>query len=339
MSSYNNVPGGASGGGTKKKKKAAIIGVSSLVLVAMVVAVAVGIRQRGGGGEVSASMKAIQAVCQPTDYKDACVKSLSSANSTDPRELVKTGFQAAIDQIAGATRNSALLKNLAKDPRASQALENCDELMDYAIDDLKASFAQLGGFEVSKLQSYVRNLRVWLSGAATYQQTCLDGFENATGDAGESMKKLLKTSQELTSNGLAMVTDIGSIFSSLQIPGLSRRLEEAGAGGGGGGLPSWVSEKKRRLLEAGAKPNVVVAKDGTGQFKTVSEAVNAIPKNSNATFVIYIKAGVYAEQVLVNKSMTHVMMVGDGPTKTRITGSLNFADGTQTFKTATVCKY
>jgi len=79
-----------------------------------------------------------------------------------------------------------------------------------------------------------------------------------------------------------------------------------------------------------------VALDGTGNFRTINEALQAIPLKSNDTFVIYIKEGVYKEKVIVSRSMTNVMMIGDGPTKTKITGNLNFIDGVKTFATATV---
>ncbi|KAF5465446.1 hypothetical protein F2P56_015455 [Juglans regia] len=238
---YNDV---SNHGHQKKHKKYAIIGVSSLLLVAMVAAVAVGATRNkadgssksDGNGEVSTSMKAVKAICQPTDYKETCEKSLSSAagNVTDPKELIKIGFHVTVQEIHAAIANSTTLKNLAKDPRASQALENCKELLDYAIDDLQESFNKIGAFDVSKLDDYVADLQVWLSGAITYEQTCLDGFENTTGDAGDKMKEVLKTTQELTKNGLAMVTEISNVLTNLQIPGLNRRLlwdeDPSGAG-------------------------------------------------------------------------------------------------------------
>ena len=336
-------------------QKVAVISICSIVLVAMVVAVAVGVnRSRSGSGngsgapptgEVSTSTKAIKAICQPTDYKETCEKSISTTNTTDPKELIRVGFQAAISEIEKVIANSTTVKEVANDPMARQALENCNELMDYAIDDLKNSFNQLGAFEISKLDEYIENLKIWLGGAITYQQTCLDGFLNTTGEAGTKMKALLKTSQELTSNGLAMVSEISSILNNLNIPnvghidttgdttGVERRLLSEN------GFPFWVSSGQRMLIQhtpATIKPNVVVAKDRSGKYSSINEALKEVPKKNPTTFVIYIKAGVYNEQVLVTKSMTNVMFIGDGPTKTIITGRLNYVDGTGTFKTATV---
>jgi len=350
---YNDV---SNHGHQKKKKKYAIIGISSILLVAMVAAVAVGVSRSGHddssnnnnqSGQVSTSMKAIQAICQPTDYKETCEKTLSSAagNTTDPKELIKVAFQVAMREIKGAIANSTALKDLAKDSRTNQALENCKELLEYSIDDLTESFDKIGAFDVSKIDDYTEDLKVWLSGAITYEQTCLDGFENTTGDAGERMKAVLKTSQELTKNGLAMVNEISKFLSELQISGLNRRLlSEESEGEGEGEFPSWVHDGKRRLLAAAAsagniKADVVIAKDGTGKYKTINESLKDIPKNNNKTFVIHVKAGIYQEYVVLDKHMTHVMVIGDGPTKTKITGNKNYIDGTPTFKTATFSKY
>ncbi|XP_028060859.1 pectinesterase-like [Camellia sinensis] len=87
---------------------------------------------------------------------------------------------------------------------------------------------------------------------------------------------------------------------------------------------------------ATVKPNVVVAKDGSGKYKTISVALAEVPKKSNETFVIYIKAGVYVETVNVSKHMRNVFLIGDGPTKTKITGSKSFVGGVTTYRTVTV---
>ncbi|KAL2923004.1 putative pectinesterase/pectinesterase inhibitor 43 [Bienertia sinuspersici] len=58
--------------------------------------------------------------------------------------------------------------------------------------------------------------------------------------------------------------------------------------------------------------NVLVAKDGSGQCKTIMEAVNLVPFNNVKAFVIYIKQGVYAENVVVDKNKTDVIFIGDG---------------------------
>ncbi|URE03935.1 pectinesterase [Musa troglodytarum] len=283
--------------------------------------------------QLSSSQKNIKDFCHPTDYPETCESTLSAAagNSTDPKELVNLAFQITIDKINEAFNHSTVLSEAAKDPRTSDALENCRELLDYAIDDLRGSIDRLDGFSLIKLDKFLDDLKVWISATITYQETCLDGFENTTTNAAESMRKALNSSAEMTSNVLAIVTNLDNTLDSLNL-GISRKLlaEE---------YPSWVSLGKRRLLQlspAELKPSVTVAQDGTGDVKTINDALLRVPKKSNDTFVIYIKEGVYKEKVQVNRSLTNVIMVGDGTNKTKITGSLNYIDGTATFKTATV---
>ncbi|XP_022956244.1 pectinesterase-like [Cucurbita moschata] len=332
-----------------KNKKAALIGVSSLFLVAMVVAVAVGVNRNdpdeisstsgdGGTTEISTSVKAIKALCQPTDYQETCIESLSGVNTSDPRELIKVGFQSTINELKSAIVKSATLKEFASDPKAKPALDVCNEVVEYAIDDLIMSFDRItDNFNINKITDYVEDLKVWLSATLTLQDTCVDAFDNVTGDTGDKMRQLLKTSKEMTANGLGMVSEVTSIMSSFGMRLAGRRLLEEESNKEEE-EPSWINDR-RGLLQATPKtiqPNVVVAKDGSGKYKTVNEALFDIPKKSNKTFVIYVKEGVYEEQVMMNKSMTWVMMIGDGPNKTKITSNKNFADGTPTFKTATV---
>ncbi|KAJ7977906.1 Pectinesterase [Quillaja saponaria] len=342
----------------QRRKRLTIIGVSSFLLVGMVVAVTVGVNIHQNSNddakagnkshEVSASVKAIKTICQPTDYKQECVRSLHGAagNTSDPKELVKVAFEVAMNKIREGAKKSIVLQDLEKEPRAKKALDQCKELMELSIGELKHSFDKMGEFDISQIDEMLMDLKIWLSAAITYQQTCLDGFQETTSQAGDKMKAALKTSMELSSNGLAIISSMHSVVTGA---GNRRLLQDDGDDDdddysklpvlGHGELPEWVDPGVRRLLSvptAKVKADLVVAKDGSGKYSKISHALEKVPKNNKKPFVIYIKQGVYAESVFIDNKVDHVVFIGDGPLKTRITGNLNFIDGTPTFKTATV---
>ena len=66
------------------------------------------------------------------------------------------------------------------------------------------------------------------------------------------------------------------------------------------------------------------------------DAIKTLTPKSNATVVIYVKAGLYEEYVEFPKYVNNVTLIGDGPLKTIITGDKCFAKGVKTFFTATV---
>ncbi|VFQ73372.1 unnamed protein product [Cuscuta campestris] len=336
----------------EKKKNMLVLGVCSLLLVAMVIGLTIGTggRDTTVRKEISSTEKAIESICKPTSYKEACIKSLkssSAANATDPKELIQAAMEMTIKEIRGAMNNSTLFKEVHKDPRSKEAFENCQLLAERAIDDLNRTFKKFSEFDLSDLNNWLSDLQTWLSGSLTYQETCLDGFEGISGDYQTKMKNLLTTSMQLTSNALAMATEISSVLSNLGVQGINdsanrrRLLVDDHRHSDGYELlhPDWIEHGRGRLLtgkRSDVKPDLVVAKDGSGKYKTINEALKDIPRNSNKTFVLYIKEGVYEEEVRFFRNMTYLMVMGDGPTKTKITGKKNFIDGVSTFHTATV---
>ncbi|KAF5176240.1 Pectinesterase/pectinesterase inhibitor PPE8B [Thalictrum thalictroides] len=103
-------------------------------------------------------------------------------------------------------------------------------------------------------------------------------------------------------------------------------------------FPSWMKVRERGLLQGsvnGVMADVVVAKDGSGHYTTITDAVLAAPNNSTRRYVIYIKKGVYHENVEIKKKKWNLMMVGDGMGVTVISGNRNFIDGWTTFRSAT----
>ncbi|KAL5215629.1 hypothetical protein ABZP36_007030 [Zizania latifolia] len=136
----------------------------------------------------------------------------------------------------------------------------------------------------------------------------------------------------LTTNVIGTIDDIEHERRRHQAPPPPPRSSE---------FPEWVPSHTRRLLQLPGlqKPNTVVAKDGSGNFKTITEAINAAPKNSPTRFAIYVKAGEYNEYVTIPKELPNIFMYGDGPSRTRVIGNKSNKDGVATIATRTFCEY
>ncbi|KAJ6892718.1 pectinesterase/pectinesterase inhibitor 24 [Populus alba x Populus x berolinensis] len=196
------------------------------------------------------------------------------------------------------------------------ALENCQELLSLALDHLDNSLEAGNGVNVIDV---VDDLRSWLSTSGTCYQTCIDGLSETKLEA--TAHDYLKSSSELTSNSLAIITWISKVASSKDHE-----------------MPKWLHPEDRKLLQSSdlkKKADVVVAKDGSGKYKRISDALKNVPEKSKKRYVIYVKKGIYFENVRVEKNQWNVMMIGDGMKATIVSASLNVVDGTPTFSTAT----
>lgn len=63
----------------------------------------------------------------------------------------------------------------------------------------------------------------------------------------------------------------------------------------------------------------VVAKDGSGDFETVQEAINAVPDLRAKETTIFIKNGIYKEKLILPTSKTNVTFIGESKNKTILT--------------------
>lgn len=112
-----------------------------------------------------------------------------------------------------------------------------------------------------------------------------------------------------------------------------------------GSLPTLGLDQNDGLLAswnaATSKADFVVATDGSGTHKTINEAVAALAEMGQKRperVVVYVKSGVYTENVEIGVDMKNVMLVGDGMDQTVITGSRNVVDGYDTMTSATFGK-
>ncbi|KAK9131553.1 hypothetical protein Sjap_012040 [Stephania japonica] len=293
--------------------------------------------------ENSLMQEGVKAACAITDYKETCesrlTKAVGSNSSADPKDLFKGVVSAILDEVDPAFNQS--LTFLSDDPKIKSAIEDCQLLLRDTKKELGLSMSNVNDGEVTQISSKAPDLNNWLSAVMSYQQACIDGFPE--GELRTKMKDSMKTAKELTSNALAIVSQFSSIKSMLQIPGLplrrllgSKRCRNSNSIDKEG-TPSWMTREQRRMLKGqpvNLKPNVVVAKDGSGDFKTISDALAKIPPKFDGQYVIYVKEGIYNETVVVEMNMENITMYGDGSQKTIVTGSKNFVDGVGTFRTA-----
>ncbi|GMN68833.1 hypothetical protein TIFTF001_037889 [Ficus carica] len=329
----------------KTRRRLIIIIVSSIILAAAIIGAVAGfvIHKRNSSSSSSDSSSpasgltpsaSLTALCSVTQYPGSCYSSLRGSNTSDPEILFKLSLRVAIDELSRLSSYPDELIAKTNDTHVKKALEVCKFVFDDAMDRLNDTVSSM---EVKKGERWLSSSKIddmatWLSSTITDQETCLDALDELNSTLTPQLKTQMQNSTEFASNSLAIVARILSVLAKLNVPSHRRLLAHRD------GFPEWVSAGDRRLLQDDQQYNTTVAQDGTGDFKTITEAVNTVPKKSKTRFVIRVKQGIYVENVVLDKSKWNVMMIGDGKTKTIVSGKLNFVDGTPTFATATFGK-
>ncbi|CAN6468223.1 unnamed protein product [Victoria cruziana] len=274
--------------------------------------------------------KVASSACDGTLYPELCVSTLSTlpnlAKKSLPDMICHTVETIEKDVAQSSSSCNSIYKKRKLNFRQRVALADCRELFSNTLEELNVTVKDLRSVVNSNRSGEAMTL---LSAAMTNQYTCLDGFAYGNHSIRHSIEGGLYNISKLLSNSLAMTHKIAP----------KRAEPDAVYEQGKDGFPKWMSAGDRRLLQttaSGIKANVVVAKDGSGKYTTVSAAVAAAPSKSTSRYIIYIKAGTYDEVVDVPKSKTNLMFIGDGIGKTVITGSRNVKDGWTTFRSATV---
>ncbi|GAA0167860.1 esterase [Lithospermum erythrorhizon] len=239
----------------------------------------------------------------------------------DRAEFRTICIQAALDQAVHAQCDTKELGPFCKSRKRKTAWNDCDHLVDDTVFQLNST---LQGLQSN--QSFTTSdAQTWLSTALTNIETCRSGSVQLNVSDFLSPIHSRSNLTKLLSNSLAINGGLEEDDGEEQIDG----------------YPSWVTATDRKLIETTAnkvKSNVVVAKDGSGQFKSIQAAINfAVSKRArNQRVVIYLKKGVYKENIAITNTMGKVTLIGDGFRSTIITGSRSVAAGFTTYSSATV---
>ncbi|KAL9228855.1 hypothetical protein vseg_004390 [Gypsophila vaccaria] len=266
--------------------------------------------------------------CKQTPYSEQCEYYLNQNKNTFPikqkQDFLTMMIQSAMQNTLQAHQNAySLSTNGDGDDIEKAVWKDCLDMYELAIDHLNQTITKTNNNKCTKHDS-----QTWLSSSLTLHQACLNGFYdlNLTNKFTSTLSHNFNISS-LISNALAINNDRVSPGDNTATPVATATRD---------GFPTWVSPRDRKLLQAGpGRGDLVVAQDGTGDFSTIGQAISAASSRSKGgRFVIYIKAGIYKENIEIG--LKNIMLSGDGMGKTIITGSKSVGGGATTFRSATV---
>ncbi|KAK8560282.1 hypothetical protein V6N13_061105 [Hibiscus sabdariffa] len=260
--------------------------------------------------------------CSNTPHPEPCSYFMSyGSRRFAPKHMTqfrKIMVRLTLDRASMAGKNAKEFGQSCENWKQKAAWRDCLKLFDNTVLQLNRT---LRGLESRRRRSCSDfDAQTWLSTALTNIRTCKAGFM----DFNVSDFFSPSTSDNITqmiSNSLA----VNGIF-------LRRRnLTEV--------LPSWLSRHDQRLLLSSTttvRAHLVVAKDGSGNFRTVQAALDAAAKRKRTSrFIIHVKRGVYRENIEVATTNPNIMLIGDGMKRTIITSSRSVGTGYTTYSSAT----
>lgn len=74
--------------------------------------------------------------------------------------------------------------------------------------------------------------------------------------------------------------------------------------------------KKITSTDQPIQSDIIVARDRSGHFRNVQDAVDSAPDNSNVPIRIYIRSGKYFEKILVPRTKTNIHFIGENKANT-----------------------
>ncbi|KAD5961298.1 hypothetical protein R6Q59_014253 [Mikania micrantha] len=154
----------------------------------------------------------IKASCQTTKYAELCFKTLSpyaEAIQINPMELANAAISVS---LKSAKSTSKVVRELSKgrdvSMRDGQAVADCLENMSDSVDEMKKSMVEMKRLDGPEFNEKMGNVKTWVSAALTDEDTCMDGFEENDGKMKETIRGFIVNVGELTSNALALITNI-----------------------------------------------------------------------------------------------------------------------------------
>ncbi|CAN7122535.1 unnamed protein product [Brassica rapa subsp. narinosa] len=271
--------------------------------------------------------------CDQTPYPDPCKCYFKNHNGfrlpTQLSEFRIMLVEATMDRAISARDELAQSSRNCTDCRKQAVLADCIDLYGDTIVQLNRTLEGVSPKAGTGKGCTDFDAQTWLSTALTNTETCRRGSSD------------LNVSDFITP--IVSNTKISNLISNcLAVNGALLPTGNNGTTTADGkGFPTWVSSKERRLLRLqsarAVRANLVVAKDGSGHVNTVQAAIEVAGRRkvTSGRYIIYVKKGIYQENINVRLNNDNIMLVGDGMRSTIITGGRSVKGGYTTYNSAT----
>ena len=269
--------------------------------------------------------------CDKTPYPDPCKCYFKNHNGfqqpTQLSEFRVMLVEAAMDRAISARAELTNSGKNCTDSKKQAVLADCIDLYGDTIMQLNRTLHGVSPKAGAAKSCTDFDAQTWLSTALTNTETCRRGSSDL--NVTDFITPIVSNTKisHLISNCLAVN---GALLTAGNKGNTTANQK---------GFPTWLSRKDKRLLRA-VRANLVVAKDGSGHFNTVQAAIDVAGRRkvTSGRFVIYVKRGIYQENINVRLNNDDIMLVGDGMRSTIITGGRSVQGGYTTYNSATAGK-
>ncbi|KAJ8559269.1 hypothetical protein K7X08_003327 [Anisodus acutangulus] len=197
--------------------------VSLILVVGVVLGVAIALH-KGSKDDAEQSTKVqmkanIEEFCKPAEFQIPCFKSLDSVAKNDSatmKDYLLASLKVTGDEIKKSLE--VVEKNPIDnktDPYNHMAVEDCKELLQYAVEELQDSYSMVGDTELHSLGDRVSELLNWLGAVYSYQSMCLDSIDKP--EYKQDLENGMRSATQLTHNAINIVAKISTVLQAFNV--------------------------------------------------------------------------------------------------------------------------
>ncbi|XP_074328143.1 pectinesterase-like [Apium graveolens] len=250
----------------------------------------------------------------PCNYHMSHIPELASATNISRQQFLNMAEQTALNAVISELRYIKSLEPRVINVGERAAWSDCLLFYNFTINSLRDTLDVTANRTAADIQ-------IWLTAASTSILTCQDGFSDVNVTTNIYPLVISNNVTQLIKNCLSL----NMVFFNQEKEHMQKGVRKS--------FP-----ENNSLFE---KADCVVAQDGSGQYKTITEALEASKnrKDVSQRYVIQVKQGTYAEYPVVTADMKNIVLVGDDIDNTILTGNQRIGDKRTLKDTATFQVY